>query len=358
VLYSFCIIYKANLNEKMKINEKVLIDFLTGNADETVRQQVEQWYHASPENQKELEQFYFILFLNERLQMEKKIDVEKSLAELKSRIALKEKQQEVQLPDVRHRSRLPYWKQITAAAVFIGIVFSGGVLLNDVAVKMEQPLTVTTRMGERSNISLPDGTTVWLNSCSRIEYTSPLFSKKRMVKLTGEACFEVAPDKNRPFVVNSRSLNTTVTGTKFNIRANPDDDRITATLLEGAVDIAVSGAPDRETVTLKPDQQLVYDCNTGNITIADCFSTANYINWINNRLYFEKASLREITKSLERHYNVHFIFTSEEIKDEFFTCDFQTNENIYQILSLLKMTGKFDYRVEGRTVFLSGLSRK
>jgi ferric-dicitrate binding protein FerR (iron transport regulator) len=213
-------------------------------------------------------------------------------------------------------------------------------------------------MGERSNIMLPDGTTVWLNSCSQIEYTSSLFSKKRQVNLTGEAYFEVTPDKSKPFVVNTRNLNTTVMGTKFNIRANPDDSQITATLLEGSIWVSIAGTPDEKTIKMFPDQQLIYDCNTGMTTLATCFSTENYINWINNMLYFEKASLLEITKSLERHYNVHFIFTSEEIKNESFTCDFQTNENIYQILSILKLTGKFDYKIDGRTIILSKSNQK
>jgi ferric-dicitrate binding protein FerR (iron transport regulator) len=333
------------------MNEKFLIDFLMGTAGEDIQQQVEQWYYTSHENQQQLEQFYFILFLNKRLEMEKKMDVEKSLTELKSRIASKEKA--IRLPETKHKNRFSYWKQIAVAAVFIGIIFTGAILLKHISEKQEHPFRVTTRMGERSNITLPDGTNVWLNSCSQIEYTSPLFSKKRTVNLTGEAYFEVAADKNKPFVVNSRNVNTTVVGTKFNIRANPEDSQIIATLLEGSIWVSVAGFPDEKNIKMHPDQQLIYDCNTGNTTISDCFSTTNYISWIDNMLYFEKASLLEITKSLERYYNAHFIFTSEEIKNESFTCDFQTNENIYHILFLLKMTGKFNYKVNGRTIIIS-----
>jgi ferric-dicitrate binding protein FerR (iron transport regulator) len=332
------------------MNEQVLVNFLTGNVDETVQQQVEQWYSASPENQKELEQLYFILFLNERLQMEKTIDVEKSLAELKARIASKE----IRKPAPKSGNRRTYWKRIAVAAVLTGMIVTGAFTLKKIAEEREQPFRVATQMGERSNITLPDGTRVRLNSCSEIAYTSPLFSKKRMVMLTGEACFEVNHDKDKPFVVNSRNLNTTVMGTKFNIRANPDDSRITVTLLEGTIKVAMAGAPERENIKMQPNQQLTYDCRTGNTTIVDCFSTENYINWIDNKLYFEKASLAEIAKSLERHYNVNFIFDSEEIKNELFTCDFQAGENIYHILSILKLTGKFDYKIEGRTVILSG----
>jgi ferric-dicitrate binding protein FerR (iron transport regulator) len=335
----------------MDINTELLIDFLNGRTGEEIQRQIEQWYFASEENKKNLEQFYFILFLNERLQVEKKIDVEKSLKELKSRINLKEKT--VHLPDSKPKGWTFYWKQIAVIAAMIGIILAGGITLKKTLEKLEQPFIVATRLGERSNVILPDRTRVWLNSCSRIEYTSSLFSGKRKVNLSGEAYFEVREDKNAPFIVNSKNISATVLGTKFNIRANRDDSQIIATLLEGSILVSVKNLPEKKCVKMTPDQQLIYNCNTGKIDLSECFSAPDYTSWIDNKLYFEKTGLLEITKSLERYYNVHFVFASEDIKQETFTCDFQTNENIYQILSILKLTGKFNFKVEERTITLS-----
>jgi ferric-dicitrate binding protein FerR (iron transport regulator) len=335
----------------MDINTELLIDFLNGRTDEEIQRPIEEWYFASEENKNKLEQFYFILFLNERLQVEKKIDVEKSLEELKSRINSKENKEH--LPDSKTKRWTFHWKQIAVAAAMIGIIFTGGITLKKTAEKLEQPFIVATRLGERSNVTLPDGTRVWLNSCSRIEYTTSLFSGKRKVNLAGEAYFEVRKDKNASFIVNSENVSATVLGTKFNIRANREDSQITATLLEGSILVSVKDLAEKKCIKMKPDQQLIYNCRTGKIDLSECFSASDHISWIDNKLYFEKAGLLEITKSLERYYNVHFVFASEDIKNETFTCDFQTNENIYQILSILKLTGKFNFKVEERTIILS-----
>jgi ferric-dicitrate binding protein FerR (iron transport regulator) len=332
----------------MKMEDEHLIDFLKGNTGEEMFPEVEKWYSASGKNRKKLEDFYYILFLNNRLQVEKQIDVEKSLSELKLKIASGERTQQKS----KTKRRLSRWVQIAAAAIIAGIIFLGSVNLKNISDKIEQPFVVFTDFGERTQILLPDGSKVWLNSCSRLEYKTSLFSKKRNVKMEGEAYFEIYPDKNAPFTVNSRNLDTEVLGTKFNIHANTDDSFITTTLLEGAILVTVTNASNWEYIRMKPYQQLIYNCNTGKTTVSNCNEATDYINWINDKLYFEKTSLENITKSLERHYNIHFVFFSESIKKEIFTCDFQANENIYHVLSLLSLTGKFDYKIENRSVSL------
>jgi ferric-dicitrate binding protein FerR (iron transport regulator) len=162
----------------------------------------------------------------------------------------------------------------------------------------------------------------------------------------------VQHDKNAPFIVNSRKLTTTVLGTKFNIRANEDDAYITTTLLEGSIVVSETDALDSKSIILKPDQQLKYDYNTGNSVILECPSSKDYISWIDNKLYFENTKLSEIVKDLERHYNVNFTFASEKIKGETFTCDFDSNESIHQILSVLKLTEKLDYTINGKMITL------
>ncbi|MDR1436600.1 MAG: FecR domain-containing protein [Candidatus Symbiothrix sp.] len=331
------------------MDDEHLIDFLQGNAGRETQEAVEQWYSGSRQNRKKLESLYYILFLSSRLRTEKEIDVEKSLSELKRKAVSGEKARKKS----ETKYRLPRWTQMTAAAIFIGIILAAAISLKNISAKMEQPFAVSTGFGERTRILLPDGSKVWLNSCSRIEYKSSLFSKERNVKMTGEAYFEIQPDKDAPFIINSRNMNTKVLGTKFNIHANDDDACITTTLLEGAILIALTGASRQENnIRLEPGQQLVYNCRTGETAVSECASPADYVSWINKKLYFEKTSFLEITKTLERQYNIRFVFTSESIKKEVFTCDFQTDENIYHVLSILKLTGKFDYEIKDRIVTL------
>lgn len=96
-------------------------------------------------------------------------------------------------------------------------------------------MTVVTQLGERSQVVLPDGTKVWLNSSSSVEYVAPFFSRQRRVKMEGEAYFEVEHDRRAPFVVSTNGLDIEVLGTRFNIRNDDNEHRVTTVLLEGAV---------------------------------------------------------------------------------------------------------------------------
>ena len=329
----------------MKIDNEILISFLNGELGEEEQREVEQWYGSSEENQKMLEQLYYILFLSDRIKAEKSIDTEKSLREFKSKLKKREESRRHNL-----KKRNVNWKSFAVAAVFIGIIFIGALSLLNISEKVAKPFVATTNLGERTLLTLPDGTKVWLNACSRLEYRTSLFSTERKVNMSGEAYFEVEHDKNAPFVINSRDLRIEVLGTKFNIRANEDEPLITTTLLEGSVLVTASG--ETEGMVMKPFQQLSYDQGTGKTILTDCPTSNDYISWIDNKLYFENTRFEDIAKSLERHYNIHFVFAKEKLKDERFTAEFQTNDNIYQILSILKLTGKFNYKVDKRTVTL------
>lgn len=331
----------------MEINNDILVDFFNGKLNREEQQEVEQWYLASEENQKTLEQLYYILFVSDRIKVEKEIDTERSLKELKERIGQKENSP-VRKNKPGHKI---HWMRYAVAVVFIGIISIGTISLINISERLSKPFIATTNLGERAQITLPDGTKVWLNACSKVEYTSSLFSRKRNVNMTGEVYFEVEHSKNAPFTVTSRNLNTTVLGTKFNIRSNEDEPYITTTLLEGSI-LITSEDLKNEGIKLKPNQQLYYNLQTSKAILSNCTTAEDNISWIDNRLIFEDTSLLEITKSLERHYNVQFIFKDKELEKERFTFACQTTENIYQILSVLKLTDKFDYTINDRTVTL------
>lgn len=337
----------------IEINEDILINYLNGNLSIADRNVVESWYIESKDNQKILEQLYFTLFVSDRLGAMNSIDVDKSLREFKRRLRAKENISEESIVDdiEESKARKFHYSRYVAAAIFIGVLFAGGLTVDRVMKKMAAPFIVMTNLGERAQVSLPDGTKVWLNACSRVEYKSSLFSNERNVTMDGEAYFEVKKDKNAPFIVNSNGILTHVLGTKFNIRANADEQYVIATLLEGSI-LVTSSQLDEQGVKMKPDQQLRLDTKTGKCTLKDCSLSEDYIGWISGTLHFEQATLGEIALSLERYYNVSILFKNERIKQERFTCDFETNENIHQILSILKLTDKFDYKIDKRNILI------
>ncbi|MDR0691936.1 MAG: DUF4974 domain-containing protein [Prevotellaceae bacterium] len=327
------------------MNNETLIAYLCNTLHETARQDVEAWYLASKDNQTLLEQLYFTLFVGDRLHVYNQVDTEQSFLELKEKIRRKN----------AGKRRMKYgWRMaITAAAA----VFAGMIVLNGIHMMktLSKPFTIVTNLGERVQAVLPDGSKIWVGACSTLEYYNPVpffASKEREVYLSGEAYFEVEKDKTHPFVVHSNDLQITVSGTRFNIRSNNDDILITTTLLEGEIKVTATAWGDKE-IVMKPNEQLRFNREINQSELYVCPAAEEYIDWINGKLHFENAPLGEIAASLERYYNVDITISSEKLRNEKFTCDFETTENIYQIFSILKLTNTFDYKISNRHIELS-----
>ena len=231
------------------------------------------------------------------------------------------------------------------------ILLAGGVTTVSLSKRLAQPLTVITHLGERSQVVLPDGTKVWLNSASSVEYVAPFFSRERRVKMDGEAYFEVQHDAQAPFVVSTNGLDIKVLGTRFNIRNDDSDHRITTVLLEGAVKAYASG-DEKAAVRLRPSQQLVFDTRTGAMRLTDEPSADRSINWIDGRFCFEHDTFAEIVAELKRYYNVDIRFMDEALRSERFSGDFRVEDGIYHIMSVLQLTYKFNYRIAGNDIEL------
>ena len=322
----------------LQINEEVLTAYLRGELNAAEAAAVEAWYAASAANRRLLGEIYYILYVNDRINDTVGIDVERSLRQFKRRM---------------HAGRRISLRRITlraaAAAAVAVILLAGGVTTVSLSKRLAQPLTVITHLGERSQVVLPDGTKVWLNSASSVEYVAPFFSRERRVKMDGEAYFEVQHDAQAPFVVSTNGLDIKVLGTRFNIRNDDNDHRITTVLLEGAVKAYASG-DEKAAVRLRPSQQLVFDTRTGAMRLTDEPSADRSINWIDGRFCFEHDTFAEIVAELKRYYNVDIRFMDDALRSERFSGDFRVEDGIYHIMSVLQLTYKFTYKVVGNDI--------
>ncbi len=113
---------------------------------------------------------------------------------------------------------------------------------------------VSTRKGSKTNLELPDGTRVWLNAASKISYNENFGKSSRELFLSGEAYFEVAKDKQKPFIVHTASMDIKVTGTVFNVKAYPSDGSSETSLFEGSVEVALKNSEKK--IVLKPNEKL------------------------------------------------------------------------------------------------------
>ena len=323
-----------------EIDEEVLVAFLKGELDAAQAAAVEAWYDRSAANRRMLGQVYYILYVSDRINDAAGIDVERSLRQFKRRMHAGRR---ISL----RRSAV----RIAAAAVITAVLLAGGLTTVLLSKRLAQPVTVVTQLGERSQVVLPDGTKVWLNSSSSVEYVAPFFSRQRRVKMEGEAYFEVEHDRRAPFVVSTNGLDIEVLGTRFNIRNDDNEHRVTTVLLEGAVKAYASGR-EQASVRLHPAQQLVFDTRTHAMRLTDCPSAERSINWIDGRFCFEHDTFGEIVAELKRYYNVDIRFMDNRLRDMRFSGNFRVEDGIYHIMSVLQLTYKFNYRIAGNDIEL------
>ena len=323
-----------------EIDEEVLVAFLKGELDAAQAAAVEAWYDRSAANRRMLGQVYYILYVSDRINDAAGIDVERSLRQFKRRMHAGRR---ISL----RRSAV----RIAAAAVIAAVLLAGGLTTVLLSKRLAQPVTVVTQLGERSQVVLPDGTKVWLNSSSSVEYVAPFFSRQRRVKMEGEAYFEVEHDRRAPFVVSTNGLDIEVLGTRVNIRNDDNEHRVTTVLLEGAVKAYASGR-EQASVRLHPAQQLVFDTRTHAMRLTDCPSAERSINWIDGRFCFEHDTFGEIVAELKRYYNVDIRFMDNRLRDMRFSGNFRVEDGIYHIMSVLQLTYKFNYRIAGNDIEL------
>jgi len=208
--------------------------------------------------------------------------------------------------------------------------------------------SVITEKGQKTTVILPDGTTVWLNSDSRLSYDMSYDINDRKVTLEGEGYFEVAEDQERPFTVHLANYCVTALGTSFNISAYSDEDRIITTLIEGKVRIH----SDMIDTQLTEDQSITYD-KTSNKYLKES-EVQSYISglWRNNELAVSPGTtLMELTVILERNYNIQFEFQDESIKKYKFEGIIK-NSQLNNILELISLSAPVRYSIRGNKVIL------
>ena len=182
-----------------------------------------------------------------------------------------------------------------------------------------QSFNVVAEQGQKSSVTLPDGSRVWLNSASRISYASDFNDRNRNIELEGEAYFEVAKNADLPFVVNAGAVRVEALGTKFNVKAYIGEDEITTTLVEGKV---LTSAGQRREILL-PNQQALYSITNNTFTTSIIPHANHPVPWRNNELFFDDNNLRQIATILERMYNVEIIFS--DIRNETIPTPFGAN---------------------------------
>ncbi len=196
---------------------------------------------------------------------------------------------------------------------------------------------ISSPIGMKTHIVLPDGSDVWLNAGSKINYRIPFIGKTRNVTLVGEAFLNVKKNEKSPFVVSSGDTKVKVLGTQFNVKSYPEDNKVEVALKEGSVKFYFINSHGKKVFTqLKPDDYLVLNKSNKEVTVKK-EKLDKYILWYKDILIFDDTPFMEVAKTLERWYGVKVIIADDEIKNYKFTTVFE-NEPFTRVLELLELT--------------------
>lgn len=219
------------------------------------------------------------------------------------------------------------------------------------AAKDHPPLynTLQTPAGGQHRIQLPDGTRVWLNALSVLKFPQNFLGlKERTIELEGEAYFEVAPNKEQPFIVRTDRQIIEVLGTHFDIKSYRTDPSAATTLLEGSV--RSSDTKSSQSLVLKPGDQFLTDDRNGLVKQVD---TLSVIDWKNGEFIFHNENIQDIMRDVTRWYDVKVVFADNAVCHETFSGSVSRYDNVSELLKTLQLTGRVHFDIEGRKIIVN-----
>jgi ferric-dicitrate binding protein FerR (iron transport regulator) len=334
----------------MDIENQLIVKYLMQRLTEEESALVAEWIKNDESNQDFLFSLEELYWANRMEEMQRLADTNQEWKKLEYQILHgREKRKEK-----KHRKKFSSLTAILKYAAIIAVsislpfmAFQMGFFNKTEKQNLPSFITVVTGKGERSQLILPDGTKVWMNACSSLKYNTGL-SSGRQLQLTGEAYFEVAKDEHRPFIVSTPLLDVKVLGTKFNLKAFEGDDKIQATLYEGLIAANTHDQSFKKDFFLNPGEQLIY--KKDKTLVITTLSCTDAIDWKNGIFRFNKQTLQDIAHSLERSFDAEITIMDANLAQEKFTCEFKNEENLIDILNILKRTKKLDYAMKGSKV--------
>ena len=218
----------------------------------------------------------------------------------------------------------------------------------EVAPQEEERNRVVTSAGGVYALVLSDGTRVWLNAETELDFPVEFVGKERVVRLVGEAYFEVRRDEECPFIVEAGGVRARVLGTSFNVKAYADEEYVSTTLVTGKVEVSGGGG---EAVVLTPAMQSVWQKAEGEMRV-ERVSVDKVMAWREGVFLFDDENLSEVAKVLERWYGVEFRYGEVEENDHVFSGSFCKNDSLFEILDMLTYTGGPKFRIVDNIVYV------
>lgn len=300
-----------------------------------------------------------------------------------SAFSIAEEENSIQLLPLSTSSNKGRWIWLAIAASVIGVIgwlFANESVTNPIAVPPDYQIAkneVITGSGKRDKLVLPDGTQVWLNAESKIEYGQDFGKTNRDISLSGEAYFDVTKNKELPFTIQTNRIHIKVTGTAFNVKAYPGEKVSETSIIRGRVEVTVNARP-KELYVLKPNEKLVIrdepeaekteqtvvsnvqkqeskpliQLGYINYIANDSDSATVETSWVFNRLVFDNESFTEMAVKMERWFGVKIRIDDPKVAAIRLNYQIQ-NETVEKALRNMQYVARFHFNVDGKNITIT-----
>jgi ferric-dicitrate binding protein FerR (iron transport regulator) len=277
---------------------------------------------------------------------------------------------ELEAPRSNKRRRLAWITAGIAVAASVAAIFFFKPVNRQGKNEIASINEISTRLGSKTRIQLPDGSIVWLNAGSKLVYDKNFGKEERLVTLSGEGFFDVVRDPSKPFIVHTTNIEVRVLGTVFNVKAYPEDKSSETSLIHGSLEVSIKSRP-RDKIILSSNEKLVVEnkisssrdslsedrnlplMSLNQIKHNPVDNSVNETQWIDNKLVFDNEPFADIAVKMERWFGVEIEIADSSLAEKRMTGKFE-RENIEQALESLSYasTTSFVFERKGNKIII------
>jgi hypothetical protein len=213
----------------------------------------------------------------------------------------------------------------------------------------EDLIKVVMPYGKQTSLQLPDGTTVYINAGSELLFPEKFTNSNRKVYLIGEAFFDVVENKEQPFIVHTKDIDITVTGTTFNVSAYNDNDFIQTVLVSGAINVNKNTLFGRS-VNVKPGESVLFNREENSINTS-MVETDHYTSWIYGYIICKNISIKDLARKIERYYNYKIEFT-RDVSEITFSGKLDFKQDIEDVLNTVAFASSLKLEIKDNKVLI------
>ena len=323
--------------------KSIITRFIEGSASEQELAVLEEWFRKDKSNRVYFDEFvttYHASVTMNRFHQQKTDDAWNKVSE---RIQIAHEAR----PTFPRQRYLTWVKVAASVSLMVLAGFAAKRFLRSSIFNASNNTVVVNTQPARMGIQLPDGSYVWLNANSSLEYAPAFATSNRVVNLKGEAFFDVRKN-GRPFIVKTGALEVHVKGTKFNVQAYEDDASTQTTLEEGAIDLHIKGKTP--VYSMAPGDQITLDGSGGGV-IRKKVDPSDFSAWKEARLVFDNTPLENVVARIANRYRARIVLDAFASRKELMTMTIE-DESLDEVLELIRLSSRLKMKKEKDLIVL------